>query len=188
MLMRNCALFARVVRASDSEEIDGLIERSVRTLCARDHTPRQIESVLRHAARFDVRLAQDGSYFAATDGARIVGVGAWSFRSRGAPVPNGPVLDPAHDAARVCGFFVDPAHARRGIGRMLLKLCEAAAAEAGFARLELVSSLTGVPLYRAGGFEALGTIDITFPDGVMVRGIPMAKRIRDRRRYNIPRK
>ena len=47
-----------------------------------------------------------------------------------------------------------PAWARRGIGRMLLDACVAAARAAGFSRLMLVSTLPGEPLYRAYGFEA----------------------------------
>ena len=43
-------------------------------------------------------------------------------------------------------MYTSPAHARRGVGRLILSLCEAAAAAEGFTRLELMSTLAGEPL------------------------------------------
>jgi GNAT superfamily N-acetyltransferase len=49
-------------------------------------------------------------------------------------------------------MYTDPAFARRGVGRLVLVLCERAAAAEGFRRLELTATLAGVPLYTAHGF------------------------------------
>jgi GNAT superfamily N-acetyltransferase len=52
-------------------------------------------------------------------------------------------------------MYTHPTFARRGVGRMILSLCETAAAAEGFARLELMSTLAGEPLYAAYGFQVL---------------------------------
>ena len=52
-------------------------------------------------------------------------------------------------------MYTNPAFARRGVGRLILSLCEAAAASEGFTRLELMSTLSGEPLYTAYGFRPL---------------------------------
>ncbi len=49
-------------------------------------------------------------------------------------------LDPQSQPARLRAFFVDPAHARKGIGRMLLAQCELEAHVAHFRTLELMES------------------------------------------------
>jgi GNAT superfamily N-acetyltransferase len=52
-------------------------------------------------------------------------------------------------------MYTSPAFARRGVGRLILSLCEAAAAAEGFTRLELMSTLSGEPLYTACGFQPI---------------------------------
>jgi GNAT superfamily N-acetyltransferase len=69
------------------------------------------------------------------------------------------LLDPAVDAARVRAMYTSPAFARRGVGRLILSLCEAAASAEGFTRLELMSTLSGEPLYTAYGFRALERVE-----------------------------
>jgi GNAT superfamily N-acetyltransferase len=86
-------------------------------------------------------------------------------------------IDPAVDPARIRAFFVHPDWARRGIGRMLLDACVAAARAAGFSRLMLVSTLPGEPLYRAYGFEAIEAMEVALPDGVIVPCIRMGRSI-----------
>jgi GNAT superfamily N-acetyltransferase len=59
------------------------------------------------------------------------------------------LLDPAKDAARVRAMYTSAALARRGVGRLILPLCEDAARAEGFTRAELVATMAGEPLYRA---------------------------------------
>ena len=171
MLMRSPGLYACVARVGHVCDVQRLMRRAVRAICAADYTSRQIESMLTHLLPLDLQLIRSGAYFAATDGTRIVGAAAWR----------------AGAAARVHGIFVDPDHARRGIGRMLLNLCAAAAAEAGFARLEALSNLTAEPLFRACGFDATEPLDLALPDGATMPVVRMSKDLDDRRRCNIPR-
>jgi GNAT superfamily N-acetyltransferase len=52
-------------------------------------------------------------------------------------------------------MYTSPAFARRGIGRMILDLCEAAAAAEGFSRVELAGTMSGEPLYAACGYAPI---------------------------------
>ena len=49
-------------------------------------------------------------------------------------------------------MYTHPDFTRRGIGRLILTLCETAAREAGFNSAILMATLSGEPLYRAAGF------------------------------------
>jgi GNAT superfamily N-acetyltransferase len=73
--------------------------------------------------------------------------------------------DPAVDTAMIRAFFVHPNQARRGIGRRLLELSEAAAAAAGFQRIEIVATLPGVPLYASFHYETVERFNIGLTNG-----------------------
>lgn len=108
----------------------------------------------------DTQLIDDGTYFVVECGDALAGCGGWSRRatlygSDHTPGRDGNLLDPAVDTARVRAMYTSPAFARRGVGRLILTLCERAAAAEGFSRLELVSTLAGEPLYTAYGFTPL---------------------------------
>jgi GNAT superfamily N-acetyltransferase len=93
----------------------------------------------------------------------LAGSGGWSHRatlyggdhSAGRDVR---LLDPASEPARVRAMYTDPAFVRRGVGRAVLEACQAAARAAGFARVELMATLSGQPLYAAAGFAPIETI------------------------------
>jgi GNAT superfamily N-acetyltransferase len=50
-------------------------------------------------------------------------------------------------------MYTHPNHTRRGVGRLILSLCEEAARAEGFTSAELVATAAGEPLYRACGYE-----------------------------------
>jgi GNAT superfamily N-acetyltransferase len=108
----------------------------------------------------DTQLIDDGTYFVVESDRDIAGCGGWSRRAtlyggNQTPGRDSNLLDPMVDPARVRAMYTHPAHARRGVGRLILSLCEAAAASEGFTRLELMSTLSGEPLYTAYGFRPL---------------------------------
>jgi len=131
----------------------------------------------------DTQLIEDGTYFVVeSPGGDVAGCGGWSRRATmygndHSPGRDAKLLDPAVDAARVRAMYTNPAYARRGVGRLVLELCEAAAASEGFTRLELVCTLSGEPLYAAYGFEPLERLDASLTD-VPVPCVRMAKPIR----------
>jgi GNAT superfamily N-acetyltransferase len=68
---------------------------------------------------------------------------------------DGALLDPRRDSARVRAMYTHPSFARRGVGRLVLRLCEDAARAEGFSRAELVATMAGEPLYRACRYEVI---------------------------------
>ena len=86
------------------------------------------------------------------------------------------LLDPRVDAARIRACFVDPAHARRGLGRAILDRSEADARASGFAQFELMATLPGVRLYEKCGYRAGDSVNHPLPGGLSIRFVPMTKR------------
>jgi len=72
-------------------------------------------------------------------------------------------------------MYTDPAHTRRGIGRMILDACEAAARTEGFTRVELAATLAGEPLYRACGYQTIEHFVSRTSTGIDVPLIRMGK-------------
>jgi GNAT superfamily N-acetyltransferase len=174
------AVELRLATPDDIPALEQLIPLSVRTLQAATYTPEQIEAALGTVFGVDRQLIRDRTYFVAEAEGRIVGCGGWSrrktlFGSDHGPVKDDAWLDPASEAARVRAFFVHPAWARRGIGRNLLDACEAAAREAGFARLELAATLAGEPLYAGCGFSVVAQEDAPLPTGGTLPIVRMQK-------------
>ncbi|ATQ44007.1 GNAT family N-acetyltransferase [Caulobacter mirabilis] len=110
----------------------------------------------------DSQLVEDGTYFVVEDvetGA-IAGCGGWSRRNTlyggdHSAGRNAALLDSATEPARVRAMYTSPAFARRGVGKLILALCEAAARAEGFKRLELAGTLSGQPLYEACGYSVI---------------------------------
>ncbi len=151
----------RRATVGDVPRLREIIDTSVRGLQANDYSPAQIEGALQSVYGVDSQLIADGTYLVAEDISQshpeIVACGGWSKRKTlyGGDQYAGredSLLDPSRDAARIRAFFVHPNSARRGIGTMILKACEQAAAAAGFTRLEMGATLSGVEFYKARGY------------------------------------
>jgi GNAT superfamily N-acetyltransferase len=171
----------RKASLDDRAALQDLIGRSARQLSP-GYRPEQVEGALRGAFGVDSQLIRDGTYFAVESGGAIVGCGGWSYRrtlfggDRHAQ-RDADELDPRVDAAKIRAFFVDPSHARRGIGTLLLAHCEAEARLRGFTRAELMSTLPGVRLYAARGYVAGDRVDYEVGPGVVIEFVPMGKQI-----------
>ena len=170
---------------ADIPALRALIDASVRQLQAQDYTPTQIDSALESVFGVDSQLIADETYFVAE--ARpaesqpvTVGCGGWSRRKTlyGSDQWTGredALLDPRHDAAKIRAFFIDPAWARRGIGSLVLEMCESAAKSAGFKRFEMAATLTGVRLFRARGYVVLENLSVSLPNGEFLPVVRMSK-------------
>jgi GNAT superfamily N-acetyltransferase len=55
-------------------------------------------------------------------------------------------------------MYTHPNHTRKGVGRMILSLCEEAARSEGFHTAELMATMSGEPLYRACGYLPLESV------------------------------
>lgn len=111
----------------------------------------------------DTQLIDDGTYFVVHADSELAGCGGWSRRATlyggdQTPGRSAALLDPAHDAARIRAMYTHPRHARKGVGRLILSLCEDAARAEGFKNMELMSTVAGEPFYRAGGYTLVERI------------------------------
>lgn len=170
---------------SDVPALSALIPLSARELSRGYYSDPQIESAILHVFGPDTRLIADGTYFAAEEDGRLAGCGGWSRRRTlyggdQMKAQEDPLLDPAAEPARIRAFFVHPGFARRSIGSRILRACVDAARDAGFSRLTLASTLPGVPLYRAFGFEERERFEVPMPDGLSLPVVRMERRIDER--------
>jgi GNAT superfamily N-acetyltransferase len=129
----------------------------------------------------DTQLVADRTYFLVEAGGQLAGCGGWSRRAtlyggdHTTAVRDPALLDPAKDAARVRAMYTDPAFTRRGVGRLILSLCEAAASAEGFTRVQLMATLAGIPLYRACGYAEIERTSGGPVNGVAVPLVLMGK-------------
>ncbi|MGA8622691.1 MAG: GNAT family N-acetyltransferase [Candidatus Sulfotelmatobacter sp.] len=177
---------------ADVPRLREVIEASVRALQAEDYTAAQIEGALRSVYGVDSQLIADGTYLVAEvldsqsreshNGPRIVGCGGWSKRKTlyggdQYAAREDSLLDPTRDAAKIRAFFVHPNWARRGIGGLILEACEKAAREAGFTRLEMGATLSGVAFYRAKGYAAVENQEVPLDNRETLAIVKMAKSV-----------
>ena len=171
----------RTATSSDEPVLWKLIARSIRELGAGDYSPDQIEAALEGAFGVDTALIRDETYFViVTETGEIAGCGGWSrrrtlFGSDARAGRDDGYLDPSSDLAKIRAFFIDPAHARRGLGRLLLEHCESQAAAAGFRGFELMATLPGKRLYEKFGYAPADPIEHPLPGGLAITFVPMRK-------------
>lgn len=170
----------RLAVASDIPAIAALMDRAIAELQRDFLSPEQI-AASRLSMGLDTQLIADGTYFVVKAVDRLAGCGGWSRRATlyggdaGAVARDARLLDPASEPARIRAMYTDPDFARRGVGRRVLELCEAAARKAGFTRAELMATLAGEPLYRACGYQPVERVARLSDQGTAVPGVRMAK-------------
>ncbi|MBM0745212.1 GNAT family N-acetyltransferase (plasmid) [Phormidium sp. CLA17] len=172
----------RKANLDDREAIELLIAESARGLSREDYSEQQVESAIRTVFGVDTDLIVDSTYFVADSFGMLIGCGGWSkrrtlfggdrFASR-----DSSELDPRVEAARVRAFFVHPEHARRGIGRAILSLCESVARTNSFRSIELMATLPGVKMYRACGYEGSERVEYRIGEGMSIEFVPMQKEL-----------
>ena len=162
--------------ATDLPAIGQLTVLAIDALQAAFLTPAQIAAS--HAIMgVDTQLIDDGTYLLAERDGVLVGCGGWSRRAtlyggdHSGSLRDATLLDPATDPAKIRAMYTHPAHARQGVGRIILAGCEDAARDAGFAALELMATAGGRSLYAACGYQAIADAD-TDVGGVI---IPLTK-------------
>ena len=74
-------------------------------------------------------------------------------------------------------MYTNPGHARRGLGRLILRKCEGAARDAGFTHVELLATFAGEPLYLAHGWHEIERTALRTSTGVDVPAVQMGKRL-----------
>jgi GNAT superfamily N-acetyltransferase len=177
----------RKALAEDIPRLREIIEASVRGLQAADYSPSQIDGALKSVYGVDTQLIADGTYLLAEEptetAPEIVACGGWSKRKTlyggdQYSAREDSLLDPAHDAAKIRAFFVHPQWARRGIGSMILQACEEAARAAGFTRLEMGATLSGVAFYKAKGYAEVEHQFVPLGNGEALPIVKMTKQLK----------
>jgi GNAT superfamily N-acetyltransferase len=176
--MTDKSLRIRVARLDDLAALQGLMELAIAELLKPFLNTAEIASS-RAIMGLDTQLVRDGTYFAVETEGALAGCGGWSRRATmyGGDVSPGrdpALLDPAKDAARVRAMYTHPSFTRRGVGRLILDQCEAAAREEGFRRAELVATMAGMPLYLACGYQPVER----FTDDRGGAPVPLARMIK----------
>jgi GNAT superfamily N-acetyltransferase len=147
----------RLAQRDDVGALKALMDAAISELQKAFLDEREIASS-RTIMGLDTQLIDDGTYFVVEADGQLAGCGGWSRRATlyggdQSPGRSAALLDPSRDAARVRAMYTHPRHTRKGVGRLILSLCEMAARSEGFQNVELMATLAGEPLYRACGYE-----------------------------------
>ena len=170
----------RLATREDVPSLEPMVTRAI-DLLQRDYLDATQIAASHAIMGLDTQLIDDGTYFVVEADGALAGCGGWSRRATlfGGDHSAGRdahLLDPRVDAARVRAMYTHPDFTRRGIGRLVLTLCERAAAAEGFTRLQLHATLAGLPLYRAYGFEPLEEVTVD-SGGVPIPCVHMTKTV-----------
>ena len=109
----------------------------------------------------DTRLIADRTNFIVEEDGVLAGCLGRSRRAtlyggdHSTSLRNTALLNPTLDAARVRAMYTHPSFARRGVGRLILSLCEQASMSEDFSRTQLMATLSGEPLYLSHGYIEL---------------------------------
>lgn len=172
----------RLAVPSDIPVLEVLIPLSARALQRNHYSTEQIEGALGTVFGVDTQLIADGTYFVGESDGVVIGCGGWSRRKtaygsdRAKREPDC-LRDPLTEPAMIRAFFVHPEHARRGIGRRIMELAEAAAIAAGFKWIEIVATLPGEPLYAGFRYKVIARFNISLPNGAVLPAVRMGKRV-----------
>lgn len=178
---RQHAFSHRLATMADLTELRALMTMAIHRLLGAYLDAAHVEASF-DVMGVDTQLIEDGTYFAVVEKGRIVGCGGWSRRATmfggdHSQTRDARLLDPAAEPARVRAMYTHPDFARRGIGRFVLSLCEAAAAREGFRSLELVATVAGEPLYAVCGFSLIERFEVTTSKGIAVPCARMSKQV-----------
>ncbi|MBU6207583.1 MAG: GNAT family N-acetyltransferase [Alphaproteobacteria bacterium] len=170
----------RLAHMEDIDALRALMKRAIEQL-QDDFLSSEQVIASQHVMGLDTQLIRDQTYFMVLLDGTLAGCGGWSWRATlyggdTSVVDREPeALDPAKDAARVRAMYTDPAFVRRGVGRMILTLCEEAARTASFGKTEMMATMAGVPLYEACGYAPIERVTSAPINGVTVPLVRMGK-------------
>jgi len=144
-------VLVRPAHVSEQKQLESL------QLHASLNNPGDREAVLAHPDAIELPLEQieDGGVFVAEAAGSVLGFAAILPRSDG---------DSELDA-----LFVEPDAWGRGIGRALVEHCAAAARATGAASLHVIGNPHAEGFYSACGFETLGTQQMRFGVGLLMK-------------------
>lgn len=157
------------LRPAQRSDFNRLTQIQVSALFAATQADYAGETIRRYVERHlrqTLGLCETPTFFVATISDRVIGSGGWTWaEGAGADIPC------------AVGFYVDPAHGGRGIGRSLLALTEASAKKNGVAALSAFAPLLGTDMFRRAGYTAGDVIAFDLGDGVHLDHLVLRKRL-----------
>ncbi len=172
----------RLAQVSDSDGISNLIKLSARELGGKFYTSQTIESALKGAFGLDSQLIEDQSYYVIESNTQIIACGGWSFRktlfgSNSNKLRNSNKLNPKTDSAKIRAFFIHPDFSRLGLGKVILSTCETQAKTHGFAKCQLMATLSGIDFYHKNAYRGKDYVYHHMDDKNKIEFLPMSKTI-----------
>jgi N-acetylglutamate synthase-like GNAT family acetyltransferase len=176
-------LAIRHATVADIKAISQLIKLSARQLGAVFYDSKTIETALTGAFGVDTQLIDDQTYYVISNSNNeLIACGGWSYRktlfgSDSNNIRNSSKLDPANEAAKIRAFFIHPEHARKGLGKQLLNICEQQAKKHGFSQTQLMSTLSGIDFYKKNGYRGEKYIFHPMNTTETIKFLPMTKQL-----------
>lgn len=144
--MKDLASRYITIRRGNAEDIEQIFQvtiDSIVTLCAKDYSKEQLQSLLEDKTkRFREGIKLGDTIFVAETNSKIIGYSSLLSRTIGA-------------------MFVSPKFTRQGVGKRLLEAIETEAIARKRKDLTAIASLTGVPFYQACGYRILGNYSLS---------------------------
>ena len=153
----------RAARRSDLDAIADLQTRAIMAFGVATYGEEACRAWARMGVQVRHTLLKSGTFFVAEKIGDLAGVAGWVMDSR----------EP--DCAWLRYVFVDPAHAKLGIGRKLTATVERSAYAAGRSRLMLWASLNAVGFYDRLGYRQLRPARWPVTDGIEMEHVLMEK-------------
>jgi GNAT superfamily N-acetyltransferase len=137
----------------------------------------EIESYLRYTPTLEDYLLADATYYVAHVGEHLAACGGWSIKPPAYSTVTRDVRRQGHELPKVRAMYVHPDFARRGLGRRVLAVIEAAIVDAGYVEAGVDATLGGAPLYQRCGYSPIGETHAALPNGAQLRFVCMYKRL-----------
>jgi GNAT superfamily N-acetyltransferase len=172
----------RPAERRDIPALQAMQARSLRALATGIYAPQEVEAFLADIGTLEPVLIEDRTYWVVERRGRILASGGWSLRRPGY-AGRDPSVAPLPPRPTIRSIFVDPDHARGGLGRAIMEQVEGEVAARGFGRVELSATLTAVPFYVALGYRvgrlttfALAGGTLRFATLGMAKALPAMRR------------
>jgi GNAT superfamily N-acetyltransferase len=175
------SLTTRLATAADIPALKDLMDRAIGELLPAFLSPQEV-AASHEIMGLDTQLIEDGTYYIVELDGALAGCGGWSRRATlfGGDHTGGrdaALVDPATEPARVRAMYTHPDFVRRGVGRLILELCESRARAEGFKRCQLAATMAGEPLYAACDYQRIEAFEAETATGVRVPLVRMGKSI-----------
>jgi len=160
----------RIATPADADAVTNVLQRSYGSLLAGHYDAALLARAMPLMTKANPVLMASGKYHVAETGkGEVVGCGGWSLERPGTKEIVGGLGHIRH-------FATDPAWNGRGVAKAILVQCFLDAESQAVFTMEAYATLAAMGFYRALGFSALETIEVSLAPGVVLPSIRMIRR------------